>query len=93
MDYRPVGFHEFRKSTLNTDFKAYRGCETVRTRLWRKEPVASSKRLVFDKADWGFPATERPGRFSLNKTALKEAFHCFLHPFLMVYAINSVLES
>lgn len=25
MDYRPVGFHEFRKSTLNTDFKAYGG--------------------------------------------------------------------
>lgn len=27
MYLRPVGFHKFRKSTLNTDFKAYRGCE------------------------------------------------------------------
>ena len=60
-----MGFHEFRKSTLNTDFKAYRGCEDVRTQLWRKEPVASGKHLVFDKADRRFPARERPGCFSI----------------------------
>lgn len=77
MDYRPVGFHEFRKSTLNTDFKAYRGCEDVRTQLWRKEPVASSEHLVFDKADWRFPVRERPGGFFLNKMTLKEAFLLF----------------
>lgn len=72
-----MGFHEFRKSTLNTDFKAYRGCENARTQLWRKEPVASRKHLVFDKADWRFPARQRPGFFSLNKTTLKEAFLLF----------------
>lgn len=72
-----MGFHEFRKSTLNTDFKAYRGCEHARTQLRRKEPVASSKHLVFDKADRRFPARQRPGCFSLNKMTLKGAFLLF----------------
>lgn len=81
MDYRPVGFHEFRKSTLNTDFKAYRGCEECENTALEKGPVASGKHLVFDKAERGFPGRERPGRSSLNKTTLKESFHCLLPTF------------
>lgn len=73
-----MGFMNSKESTLNTLIsKAYRGCENVRTQLWRKEPVASGKHLVFDKADRRFPARERARLLLLNKMTLKGAFLLF----------------